>query len=109
MIAVVALLVGIVVGLVLQPGVPPVLAPYVPVVVVASLDTVLDGIRARLEGVYHEGEFLVAFLSNVLLASFIVWVGDRLGAPDLSIGVVIVFGIRIFQHLASIRRTLFRG
>lgn len=109
MIALVALLAGIVVGLVAQPSLPAGLAPYLPVVVVAALDTVLEGARARLEGGYQEAEFIVAFVSNSLLASFVVWVGDRLGIPDLSIGVIVVFGVRMFQSLASIRRYLFRG
>jgi small basic protein len=50
----------------------------------------------------------VAFLANSLLAVFVVWLGDRLGAPDLSVGVIIVFGVRMFQSLASIRRYFFR-
>ena len=109
MIALVALLAGVGAGLLLQPNLPAGLTPYIPVVVVAALDTVLDGIRARLEGGYHEGEFVVAFVTNSLLAAFVVWVGDRLGAPDLSIGIVVVFGVRMFQSLAAIRRYLFRG
>lgn len=109
MIALLSLLAGIVLGLVFQPTLPPGLAPYLPVIVVAALDTVLEGARSRLEGGYHEGEFIVAFLSNSLLAGFVVWVGDRLGVPDLSIGVIIVFGLRMFQSLAAIRRYIFRG
>jgi small basic protein len=109
LIALVALLAGVGAGLLLQPNLPAGLTPYIPVVVVAALDTVLDGIRARLEGGYHEGEFVVAFVTNSLLAAFVVWVGDRLGAPDLSIGIVVVFGVRMFQSLAAIRRYLFRG
>jgi small basic protein len=108
-IAILALVVGIAAGLLLRPNVPAGLTAYIPVVVVAALDTVLEGIRARLEGGYHEGEFVVAFLTNSLLAAFVVWVGDRLGAPDLSIGIVVVFGVRMFQSLAAIRRYLFRG
>jgi small basic protein len=108
-IAVIALVAGVVAGLLLQPDLPAGLTPYIPVVVVAALDTVLEGIRSRLEGGYHEGEFVVAFVTNSLLAAFVVWVGDRLGAPDLSIGIVVVFGVRMFQSLAAIRRYLFRG
>jgi small basic protein len=108
-VAIVALLVGVAAGLILQPTLPAGLAPYLPLVVVAALDTVLDGLRARLEGGYNEGEFVVAFLTNSILAAFVVWIGDRLGAQDLSIGVVIVFGVRMFQSLAAIRRYLFRG
>jgi small basic protein len=108
MIALGALIAGIILGLILQPTLPPVVAPYLPVIVVAALDTALEGVRARLEGGYHEGEFLVAFLSNALLAAFIVWLGDRLGFPDLAIGIIIVFGIRMFQSLAAIRGYFFR-
>jgi small basic protein len=108
-IAVAALVAGVVAGLLLRPELPTGLTPYIPVVVVAALDTVLEGIRARLEGGYHEGEFVVAFVTNSFLAAFVVWVGDRLGAPDLAIGIVVVFGVRMFQSLAAIRRYLFRG
>ncbi|HZA60807.1 MAG TPA: small basic family protein [Actinomycetota bacterium] len=108
MIALVALLIGIVAGLLLEPTLPAALAPYLPVVVVAALDTVLEGARARFEGGYQEGEFIVAFLANTLLAAFVVWVGDRLGAPDLRLGVIVVFGVRMFQSLAAIRRHVFR-
>jgi small basic protein len=108
MIALVALIAGILVGLILEPELPAGLAPYLPVVVVAALDVVLEGIRDRLEGGYHEGELLVAFLANSVLAAFVVWLGDRLGAPDLSVGIIIVFGVRMFQSLAAIRRYFFR-
>ena len=108
MIALIALAAGIAMGLVLRPTLPAGLAPYLPVVVVAALDVVLEGIRDRLEGTYHEGELLVGFLANALLAAFVVWLGDRLGAPDLSVGIIIVFGVRMFQSLAAIRRYFFR-
>lgn len=108
MIVLLALLVGIGAGLLLEPTLPGALAPYLPVVVVAALDTVLAGSLARLEGGYREGEFILAFVSNSLLAALVVWVGDRLGAPDLEIGIIVVFGIRMFQSLAGIRRYLFR-
>jgi len=107
-IALAALIAGILVGLILEPELPAGLAPYLPVVVVAALDVVLEGIRDRLEGGYHEGELLVAFLANSVLAAFVVWLGDRLGAPDLSVGIIIVFGVRMFQSLAAIRRYFFR-
>jgi small basic protein len=108
-IALLALVAGIVAGLLLRPSLPIGLAPYLPVVVVAALDVVLEGIRERLEGAYHEGELLVGFLANSLLAVFVVWLGDRLGASDLTIGVIIVFGVRMFQSLTAIRRFFFRG
>ncbi len=108
MIAILALVLGIAAGLLFRPALPPGLVTYLPVIVVAALDTVLEGVRLRLEGGYQEGEFVVAFLSNTGLAAFVVWVGDRLGVPELSIGIVIVFGVRMFESMAGIRRYLFR-
>lgn len=108
MVALLALLAGIVAGLIFRPSLPAGLALYLPVVVVAALDVVLEGVHERLEGGYHEGELLVGFLANAVLAVFVVWLGDRLGAPDLTIGVIIVFGVRMFQNLTAIRRFMFR-
>jgi small basic protein len=54
--------------------------------------------------------FLTSFLSNVVVAAFIVFLGDQLGVgTQLSTAVVVVLGIRIFSNAASIRRHLFRA
>ena len=53
---------------------------------------------------------MVAFLSNVVVAALIVYLGDQLGVgSQLSTGVVVVLGIRIFNNVASIRRHLFHA
>lgn len=110
MIPLIALLVGAVLGLVFQPTVPAALAPYLPVAVVAALDAVFGAVRARLDGVFSERIFLVSFLTNVVLAVFLVYLGDQLGVgSELSTAVVVVLGVRIFSNLASIRRHLFRA
>jgi small basic protein len=110
MIAVLALVVGVVLGLVLEPTVPPGLQPYLPIAVVAALDAVLGGIRAKLDGIFDDKQFVVSFMSNVVMAAFIVYLGDQLGVGgQLSTGVVVVFGFRIFGNVAAIRRHLFRA
>ena len=43
-----ALVVGVVLGLVLEPTVPGALQPYLPIAVVAALDAVFGAIRAQL-------------------------------------------------------------
>jgi small basic protein len=106
----IALLAGAILGLVLQPTVPPALAPYLPVAVVAALDAMFGAVRARLDGNFSERIFLVSFLSNVVLAVFLVYLGDQLGVgSELSTAVVVVLGVRIFQNLAAIRRHLFHA
>jgi small basic protein len=110
MIAVVGLVIGVVTGLVLQPTVPVALQPYLPIAVVAALDALFGGLRARLDGLFDDKVFLVSFLSNVLVAAFIVFLGDQLGVgSQLSTAVVVVLGIRIFSNAAAIRRHLFKA
>ncbi|MQA94812.1 MAG: DUF1290 domain-containing protein [Streptosporangiales bacterium] len=110
MIAVIGLLAGVVIGFALQPDVPLWLQPYLPIAIVASLDAMFGGLRARLEGVFDEKVFVVSFVSNTIVAALIVFVGDRLGVgSQLTTGVVVVLGIRIFTNLAAIRRRLFRA
>jgi small basic protein len=43
-----------------------------------------------------------------VLAAFLVYLGDQIGVgSDLSLAVVVVFGMRIFSNLAAIRWHLF--
>jgi small basic protein len=110
MIAVLALAAGVVLGLVLEPTVPAALEPYLPIAVVAALDAVFGGIRAKLDGIFDDKQFVVSFVSNVLVAAFIVFLGDQLGVGgQLSVSVVVVLGVRIFGNVAAIRRHLFRA
>lgn len=110
MIALLGLLVGVVAGLFLQPDVPLALQPYLPIAVVAALDAVFGGFRAFLDGIFDDKVFVVSFVSNVVIAAAIVWVGDKLGVGgQLSTGVIVVLGIRIFSNVAAIRRHLFHA
>ena len=110
MIAAVALVLGVLLGLVLEPTVPIWLQPYLPIAVVAALDAVFGGVRARLDGIFDSRVFVVSFVSNVLVAALIVFLGDKLGVGgQLSTGVVVVLGVRIFGNAAAIRRHLLRA
>jgi small basic protein len=110
LIAVLGLLVGIVLGLVLRPDVPLALDPYLPIAVVAALDAVFGGLRAYLDGIFDDQVFVISFVSNVVIAAGIVFLGDKLGVGgQLSTGVIVVLGIRIFSNVAAIRRHLFHA
>jgi small basic protein len=109
-IAAIGLVIGIVVGILLQPTVPVWLQPYLPIAVVAALDAVFGGVRAMLDGIFDDRVFVVSFLSNIVVAALIVYLGDQLGVgSQLSTGVVVVLGIRIFSNAAAIRRHLFKA
>nr|WP_202523591.1 small basic family protein [Kitasatospora sp. SID7827] len=104
------LLIGVVVGVFVQPEVPNAVVPYLPIAVVAALDAVFGGVRAMLDGIFDDKVFVVSFLSNVVVAALIVFLGDQLGVgSQLSTGVVVVLGIRIFSNAAAIRRHVFRA
>jgi small basic protein len=109
-IAGITLVAGIVIGLIWRPTVPTSLEPYLPIAVVAALDALFGGLRARLDGIFDAKVFVVSFVSNVLVAALIVFLGDKLGVgSQLSTAVVVVLGIRIFGNAAAIRRHLFRA
>ncbi len=110
MIAALGLLVGVVLGLILKPDVPIWLEPYLPIAVVAAMDAVFGALRAFLDGIFDEKVFVVSFLSNVVIAASIVYLGDKLGVGgQLSTGVIVVLGIRIFSNVAAIRRHVFHA
>ena len=110
MIAALGLLLGVIAGLVLAPNVPLAFEFYLPIAVVAALDALFGGLRAFLDGIFDDKVFVVSFISNVVIAAAIVYVGDRLGVGgQLSTGVVVVLGIRIFSNVAAIRRHLFHA
>ena len=110
MIAVLALIAGVALGIVFSPTVPAALSPYLPIAVVAAIDAVFGGVRAKLDGIFDDKQFVVSFISNVLVAALIVYLGDQLGVGgQLSTGVVVVLGVRIFGNVAAIRRHLFRA
>ena len=110
MIPILGLAAGVLLGLFLDPTVPLVLQPYLPIAVVAALDAVFGGIRARLDGIFDDKQFVISFVSNVLVAALIVYLGDQLGVgAQLSTAVVVVLGIRIFGNAAAIRRHVFHA
>lgn len=110
MIALIGLLAGALIGIYLEPTVPAALQPYLPIAVIAAVDALFGGTRAMLDGLFDDRVFLVSFLSNVIIAAFIVFLGDQLGVgTQLSTAVVVVLGIRIFSNAAAIRRHLLRA
>ncbi|ACV08960.1 small basic family protein [Jonesia denitrificans] len=110
MIPFLGLAIGVIAGLVLEPTVPSYLQPYLPIAVVAALDALFGGFRALLDGLFDDRVFLISFLSNVVVAAFIVFLGDQIGVgSQLSTGVIVVLGIRIFSNVAAIRRHIFKA
>ena len=110
MIPLLGLVLGVLAGFIYDVSVPLELQPYLPIAIVAALDAVFGGVRAVMEGIFNDKVFVVSFIANVLIAAFIVFLGDQLGVgSQLSTAVIVVLGIRIFTNVATIRRHVFHA
>ena len=99
------LAVGILLGIFMPWSIPQALSKYFAVAIVAALDTGLGGIRSGLEGRFGLAAFISGFTANTLLAAGLTYLGDMLGG-DLYLAAIVVFGVRIFENLAKIRRLI---
>ncbi|NMC33051.1 MAG: small basic family protein [Veillonellaceae bacterium] len=103
MLPIVAVLTGIVIGLLFPFSLPAEYGKFLAVALLASLDSVFGGMRAAMEEKFDNAIFISGFFVNALLAVLLVFIGDRLGI-DLYYVASLAFGLRIFQNLAIIRR-----
>lgn len=102
-----ALALGVTLGLLTNVSVPVAWLTYLGVAVLAALDACFGGVKASLEGSFDDKVFVSGFVTNALMAAFIVFVGDRIGVRELYLAAVVAFGMRIFGNLGDVRRLLF--
>ena len=78
---------------------------YIGIGMLAALDSALGGFCARIKGEFRLPIFLSGTLGNAAIAVFLTWLGERIGIP-IYLAAVVVFGTRMFQNFAKIRREL---
>jgi small basic protein len=100
-----ALIVGILIGLKTAFPVGGPVGLYLAVGVIAGIDSVCGGWRSALEGKFQNDVFVTGFVSNVLIAAFLAWLGDHIGL-NLFLAASLVMGWRVFNNLSMIRRHL---
>jgi small basic protein len=100
-----ALIIGFLLVYNLKLNIPINFADYLAIAILAGLDSIVGGIRARLENNFEEYIFTTGFFVNMALAASLAWLGDRMGV-NLYLAVVVALGIRIFQNLGRIRGRL---
>ena len=103
LIPLVALIVGILIGIRTAFPISGDFAPYIGVGVIAGIVSVFGGWRAALEGKFQNDVFITGFVSNVLIAAFLAFLGDYIGI-NLFLAASLVLGWRIFNNLSMIRR-----
>ena len=99
------LLGGIVLGFTLNISYPTEYSFYITMGLLAAIDSILGAARSHLEGKYNNLIFISGFITNAVLAGLLAYLGDRLGVP-LYYAAILVFGGRLFQNLAVIRRVI---
>ncbi|MGL4761549.1 MAG: small basic family protein [Sarcina sp.] len=105
MVVFIGLLIGIILGLISPGYIPDKFSPYISIAILAALDSIFGASRAMLAKNFRTDIFISGFLGNAALAAILVYVGEKLGIP-LHFAAVIVFGRRIFENFAIIRRVL---
>jgi len=102
-IPIVALFIGSAIAFIIIGPQKGIVGQYLAVACLAGLDTILGGIRSGLEGKFTNEVFLTGFISNVIIAFSLAWLGDKI-LVDLFLAVALVLGARIFTNLSLIRR-----
>ncbi|MPQ43989.1 small basic family protein [Clostridium tarantellae] len=105
MIVFIGLLIGIIIGIIWPGSMPDKFSPYISVAILACLDSVFGAIRASLSKNFQADIFISGFFGNAALAAVLAYLGDKLGIP-IHFAAIIVFGGRIFDNFAIIRRLL---
>jgi small basic protein len=98
-----AVVVGFGVGLLTSVTVPAPFLDYLAVMVLAGLDACLGGVRAALEQTFSDRRFVAGFGFNLLIAGFIVFLGDSVGLQELYLAAAVPFVLRMVANLAAIR------
>ncbi len=101
------LVLGIALGILRPVHIPAVYSKYAALALLAGVDSILGGIKGYLKDSFDATVFFSGFLINSLVAALLGFLGDQLGI-DLYLAAVIVFGSRIYQNIAIIRRVLLK-
>lgn len=104
-IGILGIIIGFVLGFYLPINLPLAYSSYMPVAILAAIDSVFGAIRASLENKFDSTIFVTGFLGNAIIAGLLAYIGDKMGVP-LYYAAIFTFGFRLFQNFAIIRRLI---
>lgn len=105
MILIVAVLLGVLLGLFMPYNLTSDTLPYVAIALVAALDSVFGGMLSYYKKRFNIYIFISGFFTNAILAAILTFAGNKLGV-NLSFAAIVVFGTRIFTNASELRRLL---
>ncbi|MBP9966694.1 MAG: small basic family protein [Proteocatella sp.] len=105
--AILGLSLGVIVGGYIPFTYPSSYSLYISIALLAAFDSVCGAVRASMENKYDNTLFISGFFTNAILAAMISYIGDKLGVP-FYYAPILVFGGRLFDNLAIIRRHIFK-
>ena len=100
---VLGLVLGGVLGFSLNIIVPPGYTVYLAMAILAALDSVFGAYLSNLNKNFKLSIFVTGFFGNALIAVALTFIGNLLGM-DFSLAAIVVFGTRLFNNFATIRR-----
>lgn len=98
----IGLILGLIIGFIAPLSIPIQFARYTAVGILGILDSILGAVKADMQGRYNSTIFISGLIFNMALAVGITYLGDRLSL-DLYLAVLIVFTLRMFTNIATIR------
>lgn len=105
MVIFIGLLIGTIIGMFWNISIPMKFSPYISVAIFACLDSVFGALKASMDKKFRADVFISGFFGNAVLAAALTYLGDKLGMP-IYLAAIIVFGERIFNNFAALRRLL---
>lgn len=105
LIAIFGLIIGVIIGFFLPNFYPAEYSFYISIAVLAALDSIFGAVKANMENRFDMLIFTTGFLGNAILAALLAYMGDKMGVP-LYYAAIFVFGGRLFQNFAVIRRMI---
>lgn len=107
LIVLVAIIVGLIIGLFSSFSLPTVYYSYVTLIILVSLDSLIEAGRAFYNKNFSNIYFLLKWLSDMLLAVLFKALGDALGV-DLAIPIIIYLGMRMFDNSSKLIKTWYK-
>ena len=96
-------LIGVLIALFMPFNVPSDFTIYIAVAILAGFDSIFGGFLAHINKNFKLNIFISGFFGNAILAAFLTYIGTLLNV-DLSIAAIVVFGTRLFQNFATLKR-----